>query len=244
MGRSERRRTPERTNAEQVWLSGPSCGGAFTSSRRQRNLTAARVRIFRIPALVTPRSRPRPVAPLPSPLPLKHPTYYYSPVILLTSRPQTVTPPCAETCVSSSSATVRYPHRASRAEAHELRPPGVRRGCRKEYHRHVPHQGILRAACASAPKARFFPGHLTPRARSNPVLPAQVQHIVPEVTIPPEVTPENVTTYIVDSGSAFLLRVSRKPSLEFCVLTPHMCRSLPDSYCGGAAQVDQMTVIT
>ncbi|KAI0770529.1 mitochondrial Rho 1 [Fomes fomentarius] len=29
----------------------------------------------------------------------------------------------------------------------------------------------------------------------------RVQHIVPEVTIPPEVTPENVTTYIVDSGS-------------------------------------------
>ncbi|KAF9778643.1 P-loop containing nucleoside triphosphate hydrolase protein [Thelephora terrestris] len=29
---------------------------------------------------------------------------------------------------------------------------------------------------------------------------SQVQHIVPEVTIPPEVTPENVTTYIVDSG--------------------------------------------
>jgi Ras family protein T1 len=29
----------------------------------------------------------------------------------------------------------------------------------------------------------------------------QVQHIVPEVTIPPEVTPEKVTTYIVDSGS-------------------------------------------
>ena len=28
----------------------------------------------------------------------------------------------------------------------------------------------------------------------------QVQHIIPEVTIPPEVTPENVTTYIVDSG--------------------------------------------
>ncbi|EMD39551.1 hypothetical protein CERSUDRAFT_111868 [Gelatoporia subvermispora B] len=27
-----------------------------------------------------------------------------------------------------------------------------------------------------------------------------VQHVVPEVTIPPEVTPENVTTYIVDSG--------------------------------------------
>ncbi|KAH9924267.1 mitochondrial Rho 1 [Epithele typhae] len=29
----------------------------------------------------------------------------------------------------------------------------------------------------------------------------RVQHIVPEVTIPPEVTPENVTTYIVDSGN-------------------------------------------
>ncbi|EIW59578.1 mitochondrial Rho GTPase [Trametes versicolor FP-101664 SS1] len=29
----------------------------------------------------------------------------------------------------------------------------------------------------------------------------RVQHVVPEVTIPPEVTPENVTTYIVDSGS-------------------------------------------
>ncbi|KAG9315796.1 EF hand associated-domain-containing protein [Chiua virens] len=31
--------------------------------------------------------------------------------------------------------------------------------------------------------------------------PFQVQHVVPEVTIPPEVTPENVTTYIVDSGA-------------------------------------------
>jgi len=31
---------------------------------------------------------------------------------------------------------------------------------------------------------------------------SQVQHVVPEVTIPPEVTPENVTTYIVDSGGA------------------------------------------
>lgn len=29
-----------------------------------------------------------------------------------------------------------------------------------------------------------------------------VQHIVPEVTIPPEVTPENVTTYIVDSSAS------------------------------------------
>jgi Ras family protein T1 len=30
---------------------------------------------------------------------------------------------------------------------------------------------------------------------------AHVQHVVPEVTIPPEVNPENVTTYIVDSGA-------------------------------------------
>jgi mitochondrial Rho GTPase 1 len=34
----------------------------------------------------------------------------------------------------------------------------------------------------------------------------QVQHIVPEVTIPPEVTPENVTTYIVDSGCKSFIR--------------------------------------
>lgn len=32
-----------------------------------------------------------------------------------------------------------------------------------------------------------------------------VQHIVPEVTIPPEVTPENVTTYIVDSGGEYIV---------------------------------------
>jgi len=30
-----------------------------------------------------------------------------------------------------------------------------------------------------------------------------VQHVVPEVTISPEVTSENVTTYIVDSGGKF-----------------------------------------
>ncbi|KAF8580114.1 mitochondrial Rho GTPase [Ramaria rubella] len=31
---------------------------------------------------------------------------------------------------------------------------------------------------------------------------AHVQHVVPEVTIPPEVTPENVTTYIVDTSAS------------------------------------------
>lgn len=35
----------------------------------------------------------------------------------------------------------------------------------------------------------------------GPLLTApQVQHVVPEVTIPPEVTPENVTTSIVDTS--------------------------------------------
>ncbi|KIM28732.1 hypothetical protein M408DRAFT_329191 [Serendipita vermifera MAFF 305830] len=37
-----------------------------------------------------------------------------------------------------------------------------------------------------------------------------VQHIVPEVTIPPEVTPEKVTTYIVDTGS----KPDDRPHLE------------------------------
>lgn len=36
----------------------------------------------------------------------------------------------------------------------------------------------------------------------------QVQKVIPEVTIPPEVTPENITTYIVDTGSTSrLLRI-------------------------------------
>ena len=35
------------------------------------------------------------------------------------------------------------------------------------------------------------------------LLPLQVQHVVPEVTISPEFTSENVTTYIVDSGGKF-----------------------------------------
>ena len=35
----------------------------------------------------------------------------------------------------------------------------------------------------------------------------QVPHVVPEVTIPPEVTPENVTTSIVDTSCTFSTRV-------------------------------------
>ena len=37
--------------------------------------------------------------------------------------------------------------------------------------------------------------------------PLQVQHVVPEVTIPPEVTPGDVTTYVVDSGGRYYHRV-------------------------------------
>ncbi|TFK74823.1 mitochondrial Rho GTPase [Pluteus cervinus] len=47
---------------------------------------------------------------------------------------------------------------------------------------------------------------------------AQVQHIVPEVTIPPEVTPENVTTYIVDSGAG----PQDRPHLEAEIRKAHV----------------------
>ncbi|KAI0917359.1 ERMES complex Ca(2+)-binding regulatory GTPase gem1 [Taiwanofungus camphoratus] len=47
---------------------------------------------------------------------------------------------------------------------------------------------------------------------------AHVQHVVPEVTIPPEVTPENVTTYIVDSGS----EPQDRPHLESEIRKAHV----------------------
>ncbi|KZT44609.1 mitochondrial Rho GTPase [Sistotremastrum suecicum HHB10207 ss-3] len=47
---------------------------------------------------------------------------------------------------------------------------------------------------------------------------AHVQHIVPEVTIPPEVTPENVTTYIVDSGAG----QTDRPHLESEIRKAHV----------------------
>ncbi|CAK5269906.1 unnamed protein product [Mycena citricolor] len=47
---------------------------------------------------------------------------------------------------------------------------------------------------------------------------AHVQHIVPEVTIPPEVTPENVTTYIVDSGAG----PQDRPHLESEIRKAHV----------------------
>lgn len=51
---------------------------------------------------------------------------------------------------------------------------------------------------------------------------AHVQHVVPEVTIPPEVTPENVTTYIVDSGAGpqdrFHLESEARKAHVICVV--------------------------
>ena len=68
----------------------------------------------------------------------------------------------------------------------------VTRGCGQEYYYHIPDQRVL---CCT----RMSPLSSVCSSRS---LSLQVQHVVPEVTIPPEVTPENVTTYIVDSGGA------------------------------------------
>lgn len=65
------------------------------------------------------------------------------------------------------------------------------RGCRQKHNSHFFNQGVFRCPCASEPSSSYAPPQ-TPHS--------QVQHVVPEVTIPPEVTPENVTTYIVDSG--------------------------------------------
>lgn len=78
-----------------------------------------------------------------------------------------------------------------------LRAPTVHadnRGGGEEHDYYLADQGVLCAACMS---------RAAPHNGSRGSL-LQVQHIVPEVTIPPEVTPENVTTYIVDSGGRFL----------------------------------------
>ena len=98
---------------------------------------------------------------------------------------------------------------------------------RKEHHHHVSHQGGLRRTCTSSVPALPSSAH-----------PFQVQHVVPEVTIPPEVTPENVTTYIVDSGGAYyppcpisLLHLPQSrptgqttPRVGNTESTRHMCR--------------------
>ena len=68
--------------------------------------------------------------------------------------------------------------------------PFLTRGRGEEYHRHLSHQGVICRTCELGL-------HVAVQANLKCI---QVQHIVPEVTIPPEVTPENVTTYIVDSG--------------------------------------------
>ena len=59
----------------------------------------------------------------------------------------------------------------------------------------------------------------------------QIQHVVPEVTIPPEVTPENVTTHIVDSSA----RIENRDQLDaeirkadvICIV---YAVNLPDSF--------------
>lgn len=72
-----------------------------------------------------------------------------------------------------------------------LTTPCPCRGRRQKHNSHVSNQGVLRSSCVS----KIFDLDLSPKGSYY-----QVQHVVPEVTIPPEVTPENVTTYIVDSG--------------------------------------------
>ncbi|KAH8825190.1 mitochondrial Rho 1 [Flagelloscypha sp. PMI_526] len=53
---------------------------------------------------------------------------------------------------------------------------------------------------------------------------SNVQHIVPEITIPPEVTPENVTTYIVDTGAT----PQDRPYLESEIRKAHViCVVIP-----------------
>ena len=68
------------------------------------------------------------------------------------------------------------------------------RGGGEEHDYYLADQGVLCAAC-------MLRAALQNGSQCSLL---QVQHIVPEVTIPPEVTPENVTTYIVDSGGRSL----------------------------------------
>lgn len=76
------------------------------------------------------------------------------------------------------------------------------RGCREEHNCDLSHQRSFCRPCA-------WPNYCLQSDLTHRHPLPQVQHIVPEVTIPPEVTPENVTTYIVDSGGELVyIRVS------------------------------------
>lgn len=126
-------------------------------------------------------------------------------------------------CASSSSAMVSLPFLVLFSLSRAARSASTSRRRREKHHSHVAHQRILRAACMSpVPLARSNCLALTQRRRFHPTphLLPQVQHVVPEVTIPPEVTPENVTTYIVDSGSEFLLSISSYRSDPFVFRLP------------------------
>jgi hypothetical protein len=57
---------------------------------------------------------------------------------------------------------------------------------------YVAHQGKIRSKCMFLREHDSF---------------YEIQHVVPEVTIPPEVTPEKVATHIVDSSCTFNLPV-------------------------------------
>jgi GTPase SAR1 family protein len=65
-----------------------------------------------------------------------------------------------------------------------------------------PHtDGVGKSTLITSLIKEAFVAHARPRpSLPSSAHPFQVQHVVPEVTIPPEVTPENVTTYVVDSG--------------------------------------------
>lgn len=82
------------------------------------------------------------------------------------------------------------------------------RGCREEHHRYFTYKGVVCGTCEL-----FIDCYI--HGISQKYRPLKVQHVVPEVTIPPEVTPENVTTYIVDSGCELICHVSDSPLLYF-----------------------------
>ena len=92
--------------------------------------------------------------------------------------------------------------------------------------RHVPKltpDGVGKSSIiTSLIKESFVHNVCVPRDTCHaPRFSSQVQHVVPEVTIPPEVTPENVTTSIVDTSCAYLASYNR------AFLTPANPKSRP-----------------
>ena len=101
---------------------------------------------------------------------------------------------CDEMCALCLSATVSL--LAVSTNLQQLANASCARQSRRRrqvHNHHVSHKGVFYLQCVSTPCHWRCSGLTT-------LLQPQVQHIVPEVTIPPEVTPEKVTTYIVDTG--------------------------------------------